>query len=119
MQTTTNAKMISRAIRESVKQKLGNETLASKEVEILIGEIGEIVVNIQKLYFSEIHKLERKLTDMIGELSEHIDTQIDESAKATTVNLSVNVPPAQKETSPTELFDAFFKQLDMLSGAKK
>ncbi|MEC0276823.1 hypothetical protein [Peribacillus frigoritolerans] len=86
MMHNTNATLISKALKNKITARLGNERLSSKELEVLVGEIGEIVVSLQTLYFQENLKLEKRISSMIDELSASIDETLENQN-----NVNVNV----------------------------
>lgn len=84
---TKNSYEISTAIRKKILEHLGNSSLTSREVGLLVDEMGELVVSLQTLFSMEIARSEKRISTMIDELSAGIDETL---AAQQPVNVTVN-----------------------------
>jgi chaperonin cofactor prefoldin len=90
-----SGKLIAKTLRDKILDKLDNSEITSKEVNVLINEIGEIVVQLQTLYFAELHKAEKRIMHTINErfeeLREEIRQKLAEEAKVVNVSVSPQI----------------------------
>lgn len=70
-------KSIAEAIRFKITEKLGKDTVESDEVNALIDEVDEVVVQLNKIFISELRRLEKLVLELSSSVS-YVEYKMDE-----------------------------------------
>lgn len=88
---------IAEAIRFKITEKLGTTTIENKEVTALIDEVSEVVVQLNKIFISELRRLEGRLEENLSDLSYNVaelEEKITEQKNGVN-NITINLSKEQ------------------------
>ena len=86
---------IAEALRLKITEKLETTSIESAELDALINEIGDVVININKIFISELRRVEGYLNDRIDTLAYNLDEIGEEMEQkqggiSNVINISLN-----------------------------
>lgn len=86
---------IAEALRLKITEKLEATSIESAELDALIDEIGDVVININKIFISELRRVEGYLNDRIDTLAYNLDEMEEEMQQkqggiSNVINISLN-----------------------------
>ena len=86
---------IAEALRLKITEKLEATSIESAELDALIDEIGDVVININKIFISELRRVEGYLNDRIDTLAYNLDEMGEEMEQkqggiSNVINISLN-----------------------------
>lgn len=88
-----NNNAIAEAIRFKITEKLGTETIENEEVKALIDEVSEVVVQMNKIFISELRRVERDLSYLSSNVSE-LEDRVDDHKNGVN-NITINLSKEQ------------------------
>lgn len=87
---------IADAIRLKITSKLDKTEIDSKEVDALIEEVGELVVNLNKIFITEIEKARDSIIQLqcdivqLGDLVDDLEEQLDDGGVVNNITISLD-----------------------------